>query len=196
MTAAAYSIQIADPLAASRSSAAAPSPAPSDGKHLFSFGDFLDIINPLQHLPVVSTIYRKLTHDEIGTPEKIMGDTLFGGIPGLISSVADTAFEKITGKNFADTALSLFDRGDDQPKFASDEIASPDTTLASVTPTLAYDDSSATLAATKPMSEEETTASLNRAQIKLAQLARATTAYARADDLTTAKQTDLAAAAY
>ncbi|MBT5049270.1 MAG: hypothetical protein HOM58_12290 [Rhodospirillaceae bacterium] len=32
----------------------------------FSFGDFLDIINPLQHIPVVSTIYRMVTEDEIG----------------------------------------------------------------------------------------------------------------------------------
>ena len=31
----------------------------------FSFWDFLDIINPLQHIPIVSNIYRSLTGDEI-----------------------------------------------------------------------------------------------------------------------------------
>ncbi len=49
------------------SGAAAPEKAfslwDSDG---FSFGDIVDIINPLQHIPVVSTIYREMTGDDIG----------------------------------------------------------------------------------------------------------------------------------
>jgi hypothetical protein len=75
-------------------------------EHL-TFDDLLDIVNPLQHLPVVGTLYRAITHDTIKTPEKIIGDALFGGLTGLISSVADTAFEQITGKNFGDTILSF-----------------------------------------------------------------------------------------
>ena len=35
------------------------------GKDGFTFFDFLDVINPLQHIPVVSTLYRSLTGDEI-----------------------------------------------------------------------------------------------------------------------------------
>ena len=35
-------------------------PFGSDG---FSFLDVLDIINPLQHLPVISTLYRQVTGD-------------------------------------------------------------------------------------------------------------------------------------
>ena len=34
------------------------------GNDGFSFRDILDVINPLQHLPVVSGIYRKLSEDE------------------------------------------------------------------------------------------------------------------------------------
>jgi len=75
--------------------------------HGVSFDDLLDIVNPLQHLPVVGTLYRALTHDSIKTPEKIIGDTIFGGMMGFISSVADTAFEQITGKSFGDTVLSF-----------------------------------------------------------------------------------------
>jgi hypothetical protein len=30
-----------------------------------TFAEFLDIINPLQHIPVVSTIYRAITGDQI-----------------------------------------------------------------------------------------------------------------------------------
>ncbi len=88
--------------------AASPAAAPAPAKHDFSFGDLLDIVNPLQHIPVVGTLYRWATGDKIGTPEKIAGDTLYGGPMGALSSVADTLFEQATGKNFGDTVLSLF----------------------------------------------------------------------------------------
>jgi hypothetical protein len=78
----------------------------------FSFDDLVDIVNPLQHLPVVGTLYRAITHDTIKTPEKIAGDTLYGGLWGFVSSVADTAFQALTGKNFGDAVLALFTGGD------------------------------------------------------------------------------------
>ncbi len=89
----------------------------SDGKSGdldFSFDDLIDIVNPLQHLPVVGTLYRAITHDTIKTPEKIAGDTLYGGLWGFVSSVADTAFQAITGKNLGDTVLALFTGGNDK----------------------------------------------------------------------------------
>jgi hypothetical protein len=78
----------------------------------FSFKNLLDIVNPLQHIPVISTIYRKLTGDVPATPEKIAGDTLYGGVVGLFSSLADSAFEAVTGKDFGDTMLAFFTGGD------------------------------------------------------------------------------------
>src|SRR5690349_12138760 len=48
------------------------------GKDGFSFGALLDAINPLQHIPVVSTIYRAATGDTIGPAPRIMGGALFG----------------------------------------------------------------------------------------------------------------------
>ena len=60
----------------------------------FSFHDLLSIINPLQHLPVIGTLYRAVTGDTIGTPEKIAGDTLYGGLWGAVASIADAAFEE------------------------------------------------------------------------------------------------------
>jgi len=89
-------------IAAATSAPAQAAPA----KHHFSFGDFLDIINPLQHLPVVGTLYRAVTHDTIDTPEKLVGDALYGGPLGLLSSLADTGFQSATGKSFGDTVLS------------------------------------------------------------------------------------------
>jgi hypothetical protein len=81
----------------------------------FSFGDFLDIINPLQHIPIVSTIYRKLTGDTIKPFERLAGDTLYGGLWGAVSSAANIAFEQITGKDFGDTALALVIGDEEKP---------------------------------------------------------------------------------
>jgi len=71
------------------------------------FDDVLDVVNPLQHLPIVGTVYRAITGDKIGDVEKVAGDTLYGGPIGLVSSLADVAFEKITGKDFGDTVMAF-----------------------------------------------------------------------------------------
>ncbi|HEY7978680.1 MAG TPA: hypothetical protein VID67_10825 [Rhizomicrobium sp.] len=78
---------------------------PDSGKSFFD--DVLDVVNPLQHLPVVGAVYRAITGDKIGDVEKVAGDTLYGGPIGLVSSLADLAFEKITGKDFGDTVMSF-----------------------------------------------------------------------------------------
>jgi hypothetical protein len=74
----------------------------------FSFHNLLDIINPLEHLPIIGTIYRAITHTHIGIPERIAGDALYGGLWGAVSGVADAAFEAVTGKDFGSTVLALF----------------------------------------------------------------------------------------
>jgi hypothetical protein len=74
----------------------------------FSFHNLLDIINPLQHLPIVGTLYRAITGSHIGIPEKIAGDALYGGLWGAVSGAADAAFEAVTGKDFGSTVLALF----------------------------------------------------------------------------------------
>jgi hypothetical protein len=81
----------------------------ADGKSFFQ--NVLDILNPLEHLPVVSTIYHAITGNQSGDLEKVAGDTLYGGPIGLVSSLADLAFEKITGKDFGDTMLSMVGLG-------------------------------------------------------------------------------------
>jgi hypothetical protein len=80
----------------------------SSGEWDFSFHNLLSIINPLQHLPVISTLYRAITGDTIGTPEKIAGDTLYGGLWGAVASIVDSAFQAVTGKDVGDTVLAFF----------------------------------------------------------------------------------------
>lgn len=73
----------------------------------FSFGDVIDIINPLQHLPVIGTIYRKITGDTMGSFSGMIGSTIFGGPLGAISSGINLALKEGTGKDLAENAMAL-----------------------------------------------------------------------------------------
>jgi hypothetical protein len=81
-------------------------------EHGLTFSDFLDVINPLQHLPIISTIYRAITGDKIGMAAKLAGDTLYGGPIGFLASGVTAAFEGIAGEStsdmVADAAHAIF----------------------------------------------------------------------------------------
>ncbi len=121
MTAVDFSAHVTNPLAAGPAAAAATASTTGEG---FSFGDLLDIVNPLQHIPVVSTLYRAITGDQIKTFPKIAGDTLFGGVTGFVASIADTIFEKITGKNVGDTVLAWVEDEISPKSMAATAVAS------------------------------------------------------------------------
>lgn len=77
----------------------------------FSFRDILDAINPLQHIPIISTIYRKLTGDHMGYASRIVGDTLFGGvfgsfISGAISAIANVFLDAFTGQDIGEHVMA------------------------------------------------------------------------------------------
>jgi len=77
----------------------------------FSFWDILDAINPLQHIPVISTIYRKITGDEMGYASRIAGDTLYGGlfgslISGFVAAVANVFVDSTTGKDIGEHMIA------------------------------------------------------------------------------------------
>src|ERR1700761_5414459 len=91
----------------------------------FTFHDFLSIINPLQHLPVIGTLYRAITGDKIGVPEKIAGDALYGGLWGAVSAVADTAFEAATGKDFGSTVMAKVFGDHNSSTAVADNSAAP-----------------------------------------------------------------------
>lgn len=44
-----------------------------------SFRDLLDVINPLQHIPVVGNLYRRMTGDVLDPAMRLAGGALFGG---------------------------------------------------------------------------------------------------------------------
>jgi hypothetical protein len=71
-----------------------------------SFADLLDVINPLQHIPVVSTAYRELTGDTISTGARLAGGALFGGPLGLIAAIGNSIFEQETGGDIGKTLFA------------------------------------------------------------------------------------------
>jgi hypothetical protein len=102
-------IRSRESVAASHSLSKAGATAKAEGEGFLetAFDDLLDIVNPLQHLPVVGTLYRAITDDKIGTVAKVAGDALYGGLWGAVGALADTAFEAVTGKDFGATMLAL-----------------------------------------------------------------------------------------
>ena len=101
---------VGGPMKESPASPAVPNPEPpglfQDGD--FSLADLLDVINPLQHIPIVSSLYRELTGDRIGHGARLAGGVLFMGPLGGLSALANIALLEASGKDAGDHALALF----------------------------------------------------------------------------------------
>ncbi len=78
------------------------------GDNGLDFGDLIDVINPLQHIPIISSIYRNITGDEASSGARIIGGGLFGGIAGLMSSFFNATIEQETGKDMTGHAVAFF----------------------------------------------------------------------------------------
>ena len=116
-------------------SAPAPPPAKS---HLwvgsnFGFHDLLDAVNPLQHLPIIATIYRAVTGDTIGNVARVVGDGLYGGLVGVASGAIDVATVEATGR---DIGQHIVDTLEDLNPFSSSKPApsAPDAPAAPAAP--------------------------------------------------------------
>jgi len=83
-------------------------------KEGLTFGDVLDIINPLQHIPIVSSIYRMATGDEIGVGSRILGGALFGGPLGLLVSGLTAIAEDVSGGSVEQHVASLWNSFTDE----------------------------------------------------------------------------------
>jgi len=77
------------------------------GEDGFGFDDLIDVINPLQHIPVISSIYRWITGDEISPAANVAGGALFGGPLGLAGAVASVAIEEATGDDLGGHAIAM-----------------------------------------------------------------------------------------
>lgn len=84
-----------------------------------TFEDMLDIVNPLQHIPLVSTAYRELTGDEIRGPARILGGLVYGGPVGFASAMAESVFVESTGNDFGGTAVAMVLGEDERPVYTA-----------------------------------------------------------------------------
>ncbi|MBT3789921.1 MAG: hypothetical protein HN725_09150 [Alphaproteobacteria bacterium] len=125
------------------------------GEDGFTFGDILDVINPLQHIPIVSDIYRAITGDQIAPAARMLGGGLLGGIPGLAIAAVNTALQEVTGQDAGEMAIaSLFGNGD-----TDDTVPTtlPETAIAAATPEAGANPAAATVAS-KPIGLQFATA--------------------------------------
>jgi hypothetical protein len=79
------------------------------------FETVLDTVNPLQHIPGVSSIYQGLTGDTANPLSSIAGGFLFGGPIGMAAGAAGSFLEMLTGKSLAGHAMALFSGSGDTP---------------------------------------------------------------------------------
>lgn len=79
----------------------------NDQKDNFDFGDIIDIVNPLHHIPLVNYAYRKLTNDEIRPISEIVGGSIYGGATGGIAALANVVSKESTGKNLTENLQAL-----------------------------------------------------------------------------------------
>ncbi|MDB5490961.1 MAG: hypothetical protein JWO78_810 [Micavibrio sp.] len=80
----------------------------------FGFGDLVDIVNPLQHIPLVSNLYRAVTGDKIRPSSDIIGGALYGGLAGAAGGLANVIIKHETGKNVMEHAVAMV-AGNDTP---------------------------------------------------------------------------------
>jgi len=73
----------------------------------YTFADVIDIINPLQHIPVLNYAYRGITGDEIKPMSQIIGGAIFGGPAGAVSGTVNAVIKHETGKDIAGNAFAL-----------------------------------------------------------------------------------------
>lgn len=90
----------------------------------FSFSDFLDLINPLEHIPVLSSIYREITGEHINPISRVAGDVVYGALMGGVSAalsglgaIGDAIMEAETGKDATGNVVAAL--------FGIDSPASP-----------------------------------------------------------------------
>lgn len=65
----------------------------------FKFGDVIDMVNPLHHLPFVGMAYRGLTNDTINPISQIIGGAVYGGPVGAVTGVVNAITKIQTGQD-------------------------------------------------------------------------------------------------
>jgi len=70
--------------------------------------ELVDVINPLQHVPLISGLYRALSGDEISPAAKLVGGGIFGGPIGAGLALAEVAGDAVVGQ---DISRAMWEKG-------------------------------------------------------------------------------------
>ena len=107
---------------------------PDTGTVDMDFWDFVDIVNPLQHIPVVNTIYRELTGDSIKGVSRIIGGGIFGGVIGLVAGIGSAIVAETTGKDPGEHLMAMLTGSDDETPAPAGNTAIAEATPPSAAP--------------------------------------------------------------
>lgn len=135
-----------------------PSTGESANEQSFSFSDFLSVINPLQHIPIVGSIYRAVTGDTIKPAARVLGGMIFGGPVGLIASAFNAVIEQTKGKDLGDQAIALFTPDKGSPTEPATQFANAASTEPPAEPAAAT---------TAPVSSDDATPAAPPARVQL-----------------------------
>lgn len=80
---------------------------PSGVEGDFKFGDVIDMVNPLHHLPLVGMAYRGLTNDTINPISQIVGGAVYGGPVGAITGTVNAIAKIQTGQDVGDHVMEF-----------------------------------------------------------------------------------------
>lgn len=108
------------------------------GEDGLTFDDVLDLLNPLQHIPIVSTLYRELTGDTVDPGIRLIGGAALGGPIGFASALVNAVIEDGSGRDAGGHLLAML-TGEESagPEFAAlDTAAGPP---AGAAPAIAWD---------------------------------------------------------
>ena len=98
-----------------------------------SFSDLIDIANPLQHIPLVNSLYRELTGDKEGAVADVVGGALWGGAIGFVAAVAGLVIEDATGDTVTGHVMAMLGMHDDGTAVVQNDRSAPSATAPAAT---------------------------------------------------------------
>ncbi len=93
----------------------------TDAEKPFGFYDLLDMVNPLQHVPLVNYAYRAISGDTIKPASQVIGGALFGGPAGAAVGIVNAVMAEETGRDAGEHALAFVTNGE-IPKFKASRV--------------------------------------------------------------------------
>lgn len=74
--------------------------------------DVVDAVNPLCHIPFVSSLYEEMTGTKVSAASKLVGGALLGGPLGFVAALGNVIFENETGHTMGGAVVAAI-RGEE-----------------------------------------------------------------------------------